>query len=262
MLGLPPVTLWPHRGGPIPWILDPAKHPRPDDPDMSQNLPAPGGNTSTGGGKSRKRKKRNGKHREFKVTQKGTVNDEPTWVTCSSSSGSDASDTTAADSGVNLASPVTNRKGSKKAKFTGAAVVDGKREKLYARYVMQVLQSRDSTVVDSHHVDWGRDQNIGLYDIIGPLSMTKLDQSGMAQLPGKGLPIKVAHRYCSMCSYASENHQTLNNHVRLHFRMTMVCGFPDCWEVWHNATTMWTHTRTHGFTVSEPCATRPPTKKK
>ena len=142
------------------------------------------------------------------------------------------------------------------------SMVDGKREKLYAHYVMQVLQSRDSTVVDSRHTDWGRDQNIGLYDIISPMSMTKLERSGTAQLHGKGLPVKVAHGYCSMCSYASENHRTLNNHIRLHFRMTMVCGFPDCWEVCHNATTMWTHARTHSFTVSEPCATRPPTKKK
>ena len=122
MLGFPLVTSWPRRGGPIPWILDPAKHPRPDDPDMSQNLPAPGSNTNTGGDKSRKRKKRNGKCREFKVTQKGTRNDEPMWVTCSSSSGSDVSDTTAADSGVNLASPITTGKGLKKAKFTGTAV--------------------------------------------------------------------------------------------------------------------------------------------
>ena len=142
------------------------------------------------------------------------------------------------------------------------SMVDGKREKLLARYVMRVLQSCDGTVVDSHHADWGRDQNIGLYDIISPLSMTKLERSGTARLHGKPLPIKVAHGYCPMCPYASENHRTLNNHVRLHFRMTMVCGYPDCWEVCHNATTMWTHARTHGFTVSEPCATRPPAKKK
>ena len=141
-------------------------------------------------------------------------------------------------------------------------MVDGKRYKLLTRYVMRVLQSCDGTIVDSHHTDWGRDQNIGLYDIISPMSMAKLEWSGTARLHGKPLPIKVSHGYCPMCSYASENHRTLNNHVRLHFRMTMVCGFPDCWEVCHNATTMWTHARTHGFTVSEPCAMRPLAKKK
>ena len=44
------------------------------------------------------------------------------WFTCSSSSSSDGSDTTARDSGVNLASPVPSSKGSKKAKLTSVTV--------------------------------------------------------------------------------------------------------------------------------------------
>ena len=94
MLGLPPVTAWPPRGGPVPWILDPAEHPRPDSPDMSQNLGDPGSTTNTGGGKSRKRKKKYGKRKELRVGQKGSEKDEPVWVTCSSSTSSDAYDTT------------------------------------------------------------------------------------------------------------------------------------------------------------------------
>ena len=56
------------------------------------------------------------------MTQKGSGKDEPTWVTCSSSSGSEASDTTAADSGVNLTSPVSTGKGMKKAKLASSTV--------------------------------------------------------------------------------------------------------------------------------------------
>ena len=140
------------------------------------------------------------------------------------------------------------------------SMVDGKREKCLARYVMQVLQNKAGVVVDSHHADWGRDQNIGLYDIISPMSMTKIERSGTTRFQGKSLPAKVGHGYCPMCPYASSNHRTLNNHVRLHFRMSMVCGYPDCWEVLHNADLMWRHARTHGFSVAEPCA--PPAKKK
>ena len=51
MLGLPPVDQWPVRGGPIPWILDPAEHPRPDDPNMGQSL-------GVTGNKKRKRSKK------------------------------------------------------------------------------------------------------------------------------------------------------------------------------------------------------------
>ena len=77
-------------------VLDPAEHPRPDDPSMSQSLGM--------SGKTKKRK-RTRKRKELRVTQKGTGNDEPQFVSCSGSSGSEASDTTAHDSGVNLASP-------------------------------------------------------------------------------------------------------------------------------------------------------------
>ena len=88
---------------------------------MSQTLGAPGSNANTGEGKSRKRKKHH-KCKELRVTQKGSGKDEPMWVTCSSSSGSEASDTTAADSGVNLASPASTGKGPKKAKLTSTPV--------------------------------------------------------------------------------------------------------------------------------------------
>ena len=121
MMGLPPVTMWPPRGGPIPWVLDPAEHPRPDDPSMSQSLTDPGRSTKSGG-KTRKRKKRHGNRKELRVTDRGSGKDEPRWVTCSSSSSSDGSDTTARDSGVNLASPVPSSKGSKKAKLTSVTV--------------------------------------------------------------------------------------------------------------------------------------------
>ena len=108
MLGLPPVDCWPPRGGPIPWILDPAEHPRPDDPVMSQKI-------GTTGTKKRKRSKKKKRVMEFRVTQKGVGKDSPEYVSCSGSS--EASDTTAADSGVNLASPVPSRTGPKKARL-------------------------------------------------------------------------------------------------------------------------------------------------
>ena len=144
----------------------------------------------------------------------------------------------------------------------GLVQEDGQKVRLLARYVMQVLQNRNGVVVDSHHADWGRDHNIGLYDIHSPLAMVKKEKSGTTRFEGKSLPGKVAHGYCPMCPYASECSRTLNNHVRLHYRMTMVCGYLDCWEVIHNASSMWAHARTHGFTVAEPCAPRTASKKK
>ena len=139
---------------------------------------------------------------------------------------------------------------------------DGQKVRLLPRYVMQVLQNRNGVVVDSRHADWGRDNNIGLYDIHSPLAMAKKEKNGTTRFEGKTLTGKVSHAYCPMCPYASECSRTLNNHVRLHYRMTMVCGYPGCWEVIHNASTMWAHARTHGFSVAEPCAPRAASKKK
>ena len=144
----------------------------------------------------------------------------------------------------------------------GLVEEDGQKVRLLPRYVMQVLQNRAGVVVDKNHPDWGRDNNIGLYDIHSPLAMVKKEKSGTTWFEGKPLPGKVSHTYCPMCPYASKCSRTLNNHVRLHYRMTMVCGYPGCWEVIHNANAMWAHARTHGFAVAEPCAMRPATKKK
>ena len=101
MLGLPPVTSWPAQGGSIPWVLDPAEHPRPENSTMNRGSAGLG--NRTGAGKSRKRKRRDHKHCELKVTQKGIGEDEPQFFPGSGSSSLDVSDTMAVDSGVNLA---------------------------------------------------------------------------------------------------------------------------------------------------------------
>ena len=103
MLGLPPVSSWPLCRGPIPWVLDPAEHPRPDDFVNCRDSTAPG--DGSGDGRSRKRKRRGHRHHELKVTQKEVGTDKPQFFSSSSGSRSDVSDTTAPDSGVNLASP-------------------------------------------------------------------------------------------------------------------------------------------------------------
>ena len=68
----------------------------------------------------------------------------------------------------------------------GLVGADGEKIRLYARYIMQVLQNRNGVVVDSHHADWGRDNNIGLYDIHSPLAMAKKEKSGTTRFEGEG----------------------------------------------------------------------------
>ena len=130
----------------------------------------------------------------------------------------------------------------------------GKRKMIKARYVMKVLQSVEGETIDAKHPDYGQDQNIGLYDIMSLASMRKVEWSSQTTVWAKNIRGNVDYGYCPLCLYASQNHQTLNNHIWMHFHVTMACGMPDCWYVSHNADSMWKHATQHGLQIAEPAA--------
>ena len=120
-----------------------------------------------------------------------------------------------------------------------------KQELIKAHYIMKVLWSIEGEIIDAKHPDYGRDQNIGLYDIVSPVPMRKVEKSGQITVWGKSITGRVDYRYCPLCPYASQNHWTLNNHVWLHFHMTMACGMLNCWHVTHSTESMWKHSASH-----------------
>ena len=122
------------------------------------------------------------------------------------------------------------------------------------RYVIYVLRSVEGQIIDARDSDYGRDWNIGLYDIVSPASTKKVEKSGSLVYRGRNVQGKVTHGYCPFCSYASTNHRTLNNHIRMHLRLTLACGMKDCWFVTHNSDLMWKHAAHHGLLTSEPIA--------
>ena len=130
----------------------------------------------------------------------------------------------------------------------------GKLEMIKAHYVMKVLRSVEGETIDAKHPDYSRDQNIGLYDIVSLASMRKVERSGQMTVRGKNIRGNMDYRYCPLCPYASQNHRTLNNHVRMHFHVTMACSMPDCWYVSHNADSMWKHSALHGLQIAKPVA--------
>ena len=137
----------------------------------------------------------------------------------------------------------------------------GKWELIKAHYVMKVLRSVEGETIDAKHPDYGLDQNIGLYDIVSLALMRKVEWSSQVTVRGKALKGSVDYGYCPLCSYASQNHRTLNNHVRMHFRMSMACGMTDCWYVTHSAESMWKHATKYGLHTAEPVAINPSKKK-
>ena len=104
-----------------------------------------------------------------------------------------------------------------------------------AHYVMHILRSIEGEVIDTTHPDFGRVQNIGLHDILSPELMNYVEKNGQVIYGGQVFQKKVDAGYCPLCMYSSQNHQMLNNHVRLHFCMAMFCGMPDCWSISHSA---------------------------
>ena len=84
--------------------------------------------------------------------------------------------------------------------------------------------------------------------------MNHVEKNGQVIYGGQVFQKKVDAGYYPLCTYSSQNLQMLNNHVRLHFRMTMFCNMPDCWYISHSAEDMWKHVAGHSLAHAEPIA--------
>ena len=103
------------------------------------------------------------------------------------------------------------------------------------RYVIFVLCSVEGQIINASDSDYGRDWNIGLYDIVSPASTRKVEKHCSLIYRGRVIRGEVTYGYCLFCSYASTNHQTLNNHIRMHLCLTLACTMKDCWFVTHSS---------------------------
>ena len=136
----------------------------------------------------------------------------------------------------------------------GISQESGKSGPIKAWYVILVLRSVAGHIIDARDPEYGCDSNIGLYDIVSTASTKKVKKSGQLLWKGRLVSGKVSYGYCPFCSYASTNHRTLNNHIRMHLRLSLACGMPDCWFITHSAESMWKHAATHKLHTSEPIA--------
>ena len=79
----------------------------------------------------------------------------------------------------------------------------GKQEMIKAHYVMKVLWSIKGEEIDVRHPDYSRYQNIGLHDIMNPVSMRKVEKNGQVTVRGKSISASATYGYCLLCPYAS-----------------------------------------------------------
>ena len=97
-LGLPNVGDWPKQTREVPWVLDPAEHPRPA---IQSHHESAGPNSGDERRKRRKKKKHcQPKKQELKVTTRGQGDDVPIWTHTGSNLSSSSKSQTEGDSGV------------------------------------------------------------------------------------------------------------------------------------------------------------------
>ena len=68
------------------------------------------------------------------------------------------------------------------------------------RYIIFVLRSVKGQIIDALDLDYGRDWNIGLYDIISLASTRKVEKNGTLVYKGWVVQGKVTYGYCPFCS--------------------------------------------------------------
>ena len=97
--------------------------------------------------------------------------------------------------------------------------------------VVCVLMDCEGNAIACDHSEYGKEQNIGLHDVVSPVAMAWVTATETYVVDGIPTTIKADYAYCPFCSYACSNHWAINNHVRMHFRAILMCRWPGCYFV-------------------------------
>ena len=82
---------------------------------------------------------------------------------------------------------------------------------------VRVLMDCEGNVIACDHSEYGKEQNIGLHNVVSPVAMAQVTATETYIVDGVPTTIKADYAYCPFCSYACSNHQAINNHVQMHF---------------------------------------------
>ena len=104
-------------------------------------------------------------------------------------------------------------------------------DKCTPEFAVHVLMDCEGNLIDCDHQVYGKEQNIWLHDVISLAAMAQVTAREMYIVYGIPTTIKADNTFCPFCAYTASNHRAINNHVRMHFRAIMVCGWPGCYFV-------------------------------
>ena len=126
-------------------------------------------------------------------------------------------------------------------------------DKCTPEFAVHVLMDCEGNLIDCDHQEYGKEQNIGLHDVINPAAMARVRAWETYIVDGIPTTIKADNAYCPFCAYTACNHRAVNNHVRMHLRAIMVCGWPGCYFVHMQSKKMIEHSaEAHGIAWAKP----------
>ena len=126
-------------------------------------------------------------------------------------------------------------------------------DKCTPEFAVRVLMDCEGNLIDCDHPMYGKEQNIGLHDVISPAAMARVTARETYIVDGIPTTIKADNAFCPFCAYTASNHRAINNHVRMHFRTIMVCGWPGCYFVHMQSKKMIEHSaEAHGMARAKP----------
>ena len=104
-------------------------------------------------------------------------------------------------------------------------------DKCTLELVVRVLMDCEGNAIACDHSEYGKEQNIGLHDVVSPVAMARVTTTETYIMDGIPTTIKADYAYCPFCAYACSNHRAINNHVRMHLRAILMHGWPSCHPV-------------------------------
>ena len=119
--------------------------------------------------------------------------------------------------------------------------------------VVRVLVDCFDQAIDCDHHEYGKEQNIGLHDVIHPAAIARVTAKETHVVDDIPTKIKVDVAFCPFCNYYASHHRALNNHVWMHLRAILMCGWPGCYFVHMQAVHMIEHSaEVHNMAWAKP----------
>ena len=126
-------------------------------------------------------------------------------------------------------------------------------DKCTPEFAVRVLMDCEGNLIDCNHQVYGKEQNIGLHDVISTVAMARVTVRETYIVDGIPTTIKADNAFCPFCGYTASNHRAINNHVQMHFRAILVCGWPSCYFVHMQSKKMIEHSaEAHGMNWAKP----------